>query len=223
MRAATYKIPPATGDQEGAECVVYFFGAGQGGSVQANIERWNGQVTGSDGKPATAHIQKRTVHGLPVTTIDVTGQYSGMGSPMATAKTSKPGYRLLRAIIENSGGNVFLKFTGPRKDHNGERAELRGNWWNRLRRNSDALPPPQMFQPGASQCASDPDRFPSLYFRQTGVLFCYYRRTSACLSILNHRSQRLGLARTARNSRHSRSLSSTGAPFGCTALGAESF
>jgi hypothetical protein len=115
MRAATYKIPPAAGDQQGAECVVYFFGAGQGGSVQANIERWNGQITGADGKPATSHIQKRTVHGLPVTTIDVAGQYSGMGGPMASAKTSKPGYRLLGAIIENAGGNVFLKFTGPEK------------------------------------------------------------------------------------------------------------
>src|SRR6516164_5122028 len=115
MRAATYRIPPASADPEGAECVVYFFGVGQGGSVQANIERRNGQFTGSDGKPATAHIQKRTVHGLPVTTIDVTGQYSGMGGPMATAKTNKPGYRLLGAIIENPGGNVFLKCTGPEK------------------------------------------------------------------------------------------------------------
>jgi len=115
MRAATYKIPPSSGDPVGAECVVYFFGAGQGGSVQANIERWNGQFTGSDGKPATAHIQKRTVHGLPVTTIDVTGQYSGMGGPMATTKAVKAGYRLLGAIIENPGGNVFLKFTGPEK------------------------------------------------------------------------------------------------------------
>jgi hypothetical protein len=115
MRAATYKILPASGDHEGAECVVYFFGAGQGGIVQANIERWNGQFTGSDGKTATAHIQKRTVHGLPVTAIDVTGQYSGMGGPMATTKAVKAGYRLLGAIIENPGGNVFLKFTGPEK------------------------------------------------------------------------------------------------------------
>jgi hypothetical protein len=73
MRAATYKIPPVSRDHEGAECVVYFFGTGQGGSVQANIERWNGQFT-SNGKTAIAKIQKRTVHGLPVTTIDVTGQ-----------------------------------------------------------------------------------------------------------------------------------------------------
>jgi len=115
MRAATYKIPPAAGDHDGAECVVYFFGAGQGGSVQANIERWNGQFTDLGGKPAAAKIAKRTVHGLPVTTIAVSGAYSGMGGPMATAKTFKPGYRLLGAIVENPGGNVFLKFTGPEK------------------------------------------------------------------------------------------------------------
>jgi hypothetical protein len=115
MRAATYEIPPESGDHEGAECVVYFFGAGDGGSAQANIERWKSQFTAADGKPAPAQIQKRTVHGLPVTSIDVTGQYSGMGGPMATTKTVKAGYRLLGAIIENAGGNVFLKFTGPEK------------------------------------------------------------------------------------------------------------
>ena len=34
---------------------------------------------------------------------------------MATAKTVKTGYRLLGAIVEDAGGNVFLKFTGPTK------------------------------------------------------------------------------------------------------------
>jgi hypothetical protein len=115
MRAATYKLPPAPGDQDGAECVIYFFGKDQGGTVQANIERWSGQFTGTDGKPANAKIAKRTVHGLPITTNDVTGTYSGMGGPMATAKTVKPSYWPLGAIIEDPGGNVFLKFTGPAK------------------------------------------------------------------------------------------------------------
>jgi len=115
MRAATYRVPPAQGDREGAECVVYFFGAGQGGTVEANLERWNGQLKGSDGKPPAAKIRKRTVHDLAVTTIDASGEYSGMGGPMAAAPTAKPGYRLLGAIIENPGGNVFLKFTGPER------------------------------------------------------------------------------------------------------------
>ena len=37
MRAATYVVPPAPGDQDNAECVVYFFGAGQGGRGRRTI------------------------------------------------------------------------------------------------------------------------------------------------------------------------------------------
>ena len=124
MRAATYKVPPAPGDTEGAECVVYYFGAGQGGGVAENMERWNGQFTASGGKMAEAQLRKRTVHGLPVTTIDVSGDYSGMGGPMAAVKTVKHGYRLLGAIIENPGGNIFLKFTGPEKTIAAEQAKF---------------------------------------------------------------------------------------------------
>jgi hypothetical protein len=113
MRAATYTFPAKDANSASAECVVYFFGSGQGGSVEANLERWKGQLTGPDGKPADAKIAKRTIHGLPVTTIDSTGDYTGMGGPMAQSKTTLHNYRLLGAIIEGPDGNVFLKFTGP--------------------------------------------------------------------------------------------------------------
>ncbi len=115
MRAATYTVAPVAGDTTNAECVVYFFGAGQGGSVDANLERWKGQIVGPDGKPADAKIAKRTVHDLPVTTIDSSGDYSGMGGPMAASKAVHNNYRLLGAIIEGPVGNIFLKFTGPAK------------------------------------------------------------------------------------------------------------
>ena len=114
MRAATYAVAAAPGDKTGAECALYFFGAGQGGSVQANIDRWKEQFTGPGGKPAAATVAKRMVHGIAMTTIDVAGDYSGMGGPMAQGKTVS-GYRLLGAIIEGPGGNVFVKFTGPMK------------------------------------------------------------------------------------------------------------
>jgi hypothetical protein len=115
MRAATYTIAPAAGDHDTAECAVYFFGAGQGGSVQANLDRWKDQVHAPGGKPAEAQIRKRTVHGLSVTTIDSSGDYSGMGGPMAGGQTLKSGYRLIGAIVEGPGGNVFIKFAGPSK------------------------------------------------------------------------------------------------------------
>jgi hypothetical protein len=110
MRAATYAVPAAPGDAVAAECVVYFFGAGQGGSVEANIERWKGQFTNS-GKPAPAVVSKRTARGIAMTTVDVAGEYSGLGGPLAASKPV-PGYRLLGAIVEGPGGNIFVKFTG---------------------------------------------------------------------------------------------------------------
>lgn len=115
MRAATYTIRSVPGDTANAECVVYFFGAGQGGSIEANVERWKGQIVGPDGKPAEAKTAKRTVHDLPVTTIDSSGDYTGMGGPMTASKSVHANYRLLGAIVEGPGGNVFLKFTGPAK------------------------------------------------------------------------------------------------------------
>jgi hypothetical protein len=104
MRAATYTV----GD---AECAVYFFGQGQGGAIQANLDRWKSQFQGGpEGKTG-----KRTVHGLAVTTIDVSGNYSGMAGPSSSGGAPKPGYRMLGAIVENPSGNVFFKFTGPAK------------------------------------------------------------------------------------------------------------
>jgi hypothetical protein len=117
MRLATYTIPHAAGDPDNGECGVYYFGQGQGGSVQANLDRWVSQFLQADGKASksAAKLDKRTVHGLQVTTVDVSGAYTGMGGPMAEGGAPKSGYRLLGAIVEGPQGSVFFKFTGPAK------------------------------------------------------------------------------------------------------------
>lgn len=115
MRAATYSIATVAGEQGIAECVVNYFGPGQGGGVAANVERWRGQVLGSDGKPAPAKIDKRTVRGVPITVVDASGTYTGMGGPMMAGSKRVPGYRLIGAIVEGPGGSVFFKLTGPAK------------------------------------------------------------------------------------------------------------
>lgn len=114
MRAATYLVAPVAGDSEAAECVVYFFGQGQGGTVEANLERWKGQFAPVNGKPVEASLHTRTIHGLTVYTIDVAGAYAGMAG-MGAQSGPKPNYRMLGAIVENPAGNVFLKFAGPAK------------------------------------------------------------------------------------------------------------
>ncbi len=110
LRAATYRVPAITGDSEDGECAVYYFGPGQGGTVEANIKRWVGQFQQPD-KPA--QVQKELVHGLRVTTVDVAGTYTGAGGPMSPAQIAKAQYRLLGAIVEGPEGPVFFKFTGP--------------------------------------------------------------------------------------------------------------
>jgi hypothetical protein len=116
MRAANYSVPPAAGDSEAGECVAFFFGEGQGGSADANVKRWEGQFADAAGKPVQAtNVKLGKVAGLRVTTLEVAGTYSGMGGPMVQSKTLKPGYRLLGAIVEAPGGNVYFKFTGPEK------------------------------------------------------------------------------------------------------------
>jgi hypothetical protein len=99
MRAATYSIVPVPGDQGIAECVVNYFGPGQGGGVEANIERWQGQMIGPDGKPAPAKVDKRAVGGVAMTIIDASGAYAGMGGPMMASQKAVPGYRLHRLPI----------------------------------------------------------------------------------------------------------------------------
>lgn len=112
MRAATYAVPPAAGDSHPAECVVYFFGAGQGGPVDLNIQRWQEQFTDGAGRPAQARVNHPVINGMKTTTLDASGNYSGLGGPTGPAHTV-PGYRVLAAIIEGPGGNIFVKFTGP--------------------------------------------------------------------------------------------------------------
>ncbi len=118
MRAATYSVP---GD---AECVVYFFGASQGGTVEANLDRWKSQMQTADGKTADAKIAKRAVRGLPVSAIESTGIYNGAAGPTATEKIIKPAYSLLGAIIEGPAGNIFIKFAGPAKSVEANRAKF---------------------------------------------------------------------------------------------------
>jgi hypothetical protein len=120
MRFAQYKLPRAAGDGEDALLIVYYFGKGQGGTPEANIERWINQVKQPDGSASNdkAKIEKQTVNGLPVTTLDLLGNYSGGMSADSAPQDSKSIYRLRGAIIETPKGSYFAKLTGPEKTVN---------------------------------------------------------------------------------------------------------
>jgi len=116
MRTAQFTLPRATGDAQDAELVVYYFG-GSGGTVEANIERWLGQMKQPDGKPSTAvaQRQKRSVNGLAVTLVDVSGTYVAEVTPGAAERHNSANFRLRAAVIETANGPYFIKLTGPAK------------------------------------------------------------------------------------------------------------
>lgn len=117
MRLAQYKLPKAGGDGEDALLVVYYFGAGQGGPAQANIDRWINQMQQPDGRPSKerAKTEALTVNGLQVNTVDLLGNYSGGMSPDSAPADKKAIYRLRAAVIETPRGSYFVKLTGPEK------------------------------------------------------------------------------------------------------------
>jgi hypothetical protein len=119
MRVATYVLPAGKGADAG-ECAVFFFDSGQGGSVEANVERWTKQFEGAPkGERTTSPVA-----GMRVTRVQVAGTYLAPGGPMMQSQEKKTGYRLLGAIVEAPQGNVFFKLTGPAATVAGAQADF---------------------------------------------------------------------------------------------------
>src|SRR5689334_2787039 len=77
MRVAEFALPKTAGDSEDATLTIFFFGATQGGDVQANIDRWISQMSQPDGRASkdVAKTSTMTSHGLKISMVDVTGTY----------------------------------------------------------------------------------------------------------------------------------------------------
>jgi hypothetical protein len=114
MRLAEFTLPKAEGDAEDAALGVFYFGGG-GGNVQANLDRWIGQMSQPDGRSSKelAKSSKLDANGLAVTIVDVPGTYVAETSPGSAERFNKPGFRLRAAVVEGKGGPYFVKLTGP--------------------------------------------------------------------------------------------------------------
>lgn len=115
MRVATYLTETAEGDTDPGEIAVFYFGPGEGGTVEANVNRWFQQFDQDDGRPTSEVAERETmdVDGIRVTLVRASGTYNAAAGPMAPRADLRPGYRLIGAIAEGPEGAVFFKFTGP--------------------------------------------------------------------------------------------------------------
>jgi hypothetical protein len=124
MRKAQYRLPAAAGDKEDGECVVYYFGAGQGGDVKANLDRWAAQFRGWG--TASPKFSETTAGGFTISRAEVHGTYTP--SPMSMGggpdPEPRPGSMLLGAIVPGPDANWFFKCTGPEKTMEAHRARF---------------------------------------------------------------------------------------------------
>ena len=114
MRAAQYRLPAVAGDAEDAECVVFYFGPGQGGDAASNAARWAAMFTKDDGGPAEHKVSEEPLGGRKVTRVEAAGIYHPMafgGQP----SPPRPGYMMLGAIVPGGDANWFFRCAGPRK------------------------------------------------------------------------------------------------------------
>ena len=118
MRIAQAAIPGPGGR---GDLVVFYFGPGGGGGVEANIQRWIDQMevpAGTSPAPETFEA-----NGYRVTWIDVPGTLKP--STMGTGPTTEqPNSRLLGAVVEGAGGPWFFKATGPDSTISAERDDF---------------------------------------------------------------------------------------------------
>lgn len=120
MRRAQYRIAGPGGP---AECVVFYFGPGQGGDAQSNVSRWAGQFRRPDGKPVGDVLKTRevTVGSTRVVLVELTGTYTG-GMGGAPTGPERPDYMLLGAIADGPDAKWFFRATGPRTTIEPQRA-----------------------------------------------------------------------------------------------------
>ncbi|MCB1007422.1 MAG: hypothetical protein KDB94_00870 [Acidobacteria bacterium] len=117
MRIAQAEIP---GEKGAALLSIFHFGEGGGGGVEANLDRWIGQVEVAPGvEPERGAFE---VGDYRVTWIDVSGTLvpTGMGGP----DQPEPNSKLVGAVVEGAGGPWFFKAMGPAETLTGARDEF---------------------------------------------------------------------------------------------------
>src|SRR4051812_38392191 len=101
MRKAAFIVPRVEGDAEDGELTVFYFGPGQGGSIDANVDRWVKQF--GEVKPSDVKRADREANGLRQHTVELeSGTFSG-GMGMGGGKP-KANFGLVGGIVETPSG-----------------------------------------------------------------------------------------------------------------------
>lgn len=110
MRKAQLEVPHPSGSNP-AEVVFFYFGPGDAGGTQANIDRWLRQFE-EPREQLKAKIEGQTIAGVKVYYVQAEGTYL-QGKP-GQPKKPVPNQALYGCIIEGKAGHVFIRMTGDK-------------------------------------------------------------------------------------------------------------
>jgi hypothetical protein len=117
LRLHEFAIPKADGDKEGAELVIFHFGAGSGGGIKENIKRWKATFAAPPGKDIddATKVTEFKVGDVPITYVEMSGTYLYKFPPNApNAKVMpKENFRFIGVIFDSKNGPYFMRLTGP--------------------------------------------------------------------------------------------------------------
>lgn len=116
MITTNYTVP-GIDDSKAAHVNVYFFGEGQGGPIEDNVERWKNQFRSDDGYEVEPQVETFEVNDMPVTFVELEGEWRQMGTAWYT-----PEQLFLAAIVDAPVGRIFIRFGGDAAtvEHNRE-------------------------------------------------------------------------------------------------------
>jgi hypothetical protein len=93
-----------------SECYISLLG-GMAGGLEANINRWSGQMGAEPLTPEQiAGLEQIEVLGAPCGLVDIEGDYQGMGGD------KQSGYRLLGVVRAGEDQSLFVKMIGPKDE-----------------------------------------------------------------------------------------------------------
>lgn len=108
FRTLQYAVAGDGDSTQSADFIVSVFLAGDGGPLDANIERWRSQFRVGD-KPPDVIRSTKTLGPLQIELIELAGEYLSMG-----AVAPRADYLQLSAIVQANGRNVFFRLVGPK-------------------------------------------------------------------------------------------------------------
>ena len=114
-RVGQWRVPAPRGADATMEghAVLFYFGAGLGGTPQENIDAWKATMLDASGHPAAGELKTRMAGVFKISELVCFGSYSDPAPIAGLPPAVRPGYGLAAAVVENPQGNLYWRLTGP--------------------------------------------------------------------------------------------------------------